>query len=316
MIGSGLKKLARENGMQIAHGVAYGGFRGYAVTLSEGAGYKSMAIATHFSVAGQENALREQVGQRNVQREFRVQSLVITPGSIQVVFADTIGTIKKMLAFADWFFPLLSQYSATGVQCCTECGGDLSGSGHWKLIDGVACHLHEGCAQSVQRSISQDMEQRRQEDNGSYISGLAGALIGAALGAVLWALVLQVGIVASLVGLLIGWLALKGYTMLNGKQGKGKVVILIVAVIFGVCLGTFGGEAIALAKMIADGELPGYGYGDILQLIRFLLETSSEYVGVIVRNIGLGLLFAFLGAFSLLRQTGKELSNTKVIDLE
>lgn len=316
MIGSGLKKLARENGMQVSHGVAYGDFRGYAVTLSEGTGYKSMTIATHFAVAGQENALREQTGQRNLQREFRVQNLIITPGSIHVIFTDTIGTIKKILAFADWFFPLLAQYSATGVQCCTECGGDLGGGGCWKLIDGVAYHLHDGCAQSVQNSISQEMELRRQEDNGSYISGLAGALIGAALGAILWALVLQIGIVASVVGFLIGWLAQKGYTMLNGKQGKGKVVFLIASIIFGVCLGTFGGEFIALARMIGGGELPGYGYGDILSLIRFLLETNSEYVSIIVRNIGLGLLFAFLGTFSLLRQAGKAVSDTKVIDLK
>ena len=36
MIGSGLKKLASENGMKVARGVAYGALRGYAATLSEG----------------------------------------------------------------------------------------------------------------------------------------------------------------------------------------------------------------------------------------------------------------------------------------
>ena len=48
MIGSGLKKLARENGMSIASGVAYGDFRGYAATFSEGSGYKLLAVTTKF----------------------------------------------------------------------------------------------------------------------------------------------------------------------------------------------------------------------------------------------------------------------------
>ena len=39
MIGSGLKKLANENGMKVAHGVAYGSLRSYAATLSEGTLY-------------------------------------------------------------------------------------------------------------------------------------------------------------------------------------------------------------------------------------------------------------------------------------
>ena len=38
MIGSALKKMARENGMTVQGGVAYGSLRGFAATLSEGSG--------------------------------------------------------------------------------------------------------------------------------------------------------------------------------------------------------------------------------------------------------------------------------------
>ena len=46
MIGSGLKKLAKEQGMSVAQGVAFGTLRGYAATLSEGMGFKTVAVTT------------------------------------------------------------------------------------------------------------------------------------------------------------------------------------------------------------------------------------------------------------------------------
>lgn len=49
MIGSGLKKLAKENGLRVSNGVAYGSLRGYAATLSEGSGFKQIVISTKFS---------------------------------------------------------------------------------------------------------------------------------------------------------------------------------------------------------------------------------------------------------------------------
>ena len=48
MVGKGLQKLARNNGMMVASGVAYGNLRGFATTFTEGAGYKRMDIATSF----------------------------------------------------------------------------------------------------------------------------------------------------------------------------------------------------------------------------------------------------------------------------
>ena len=316
MIGSGLKKLAKENGMRVSHGVAYGSFHGYTVTLSEGSEYKRMAVATRFP-EGREFALESQMKQRNLQKEFWVQNLGVSAGGVQVTFMDSPGALKRIRAFADWFFPLLGQYGATGAQYCTECGEALGGSGCWKLIDGTALHMHDACAQKVMQDISTEVTQKKQANAGtSYGTGLIGALLGALLGAVVWALVLQLGYVTALVGLLIGWLADRGYRLFRGKQGKGKVVILVLAVILGVLAGTFGGYAISLAKMIGGGELPGYAYGDIPSMIGTLLSSNSDYIAATVRNIAMGLLFAFLGVFAFLRQAGKEVADTKVADLD
>ena len=113
MIGTGLKKYAEQNGLKVTKGVAYGNFRGYAATMREGAGYKALIITTKFTVAGDSNALLAELNAANLQRTYRVQGLNFSPIGISVIFTDTVGTMKRIADFADWFMPLLSKYSAT-----------------------------------------------------------------------------------------------------------------------------------------------------------------------------------------------------------
>ena len=315
MIGSGLKKLAKENGMKVAQGVAYGSLRGYAATLSEGSGWKQIVFSTRFSDVLKKTELMELIRSTDVQKLYRVQNLAVAERSVQVTFLDNPGTMKKMGEFLDWFIPLLGAYGAAGANSCNECGGDVAG-GRWVLINGIAYHMHDSCAQKVAQEIDAGNAQRKEEAQGSYITGLIGALLGAAVGAVVWALVLLAGYVASIVGLLIGWLAEKGYTLLKGKQGKGKVVILILAIILGVILGTFASDAITLAGMINDGELPGWTMAEIPACIYLMFTGNAEYQSATISNIGMGLLFAALGVFALLRNTGKAVADTKVKYLE
>ncbi len=141
-------------------------------------------------------------------------------------------------------------------------------------------------------------------------------MAGSALGAVVWAVILSLGYVASVIGLLIGWLADKGYNLLGGKQGKAKVLILILAVAFGVLLGTFASDAFTLMGMIGDGELPGFSVGDIPLLISLFWEQDSAYRSATISNILMGLLFAALGVFGMLWQTGKDVSGMQYIELK
>lgn len=314
MIGSGYKKYAAENGMQIAHGVAYGSLHGFAATLSEGSGYKQIVLTTKFTDPEQKERLMTAVNSVNISRTYRVQNLEIGAQMINIVFTDNPGTMKKIRAFVDWFMPLLQQHSATGVNVCSECGTEAT-DGRWVLINGVACYMHGACAQKAAREIEDENVRRKEESTGSYLTGTLGALIGSAIGAVAWAIVLNMGYVASLVGLLIGWLAEKGYNLLKGKQGKAKVLILILVVIFGVLLGNFLADVITLFSMISGGELPGMLYGDIPGVIMELLATDAEYRGATISNVLIGLLFAGLGVFALLRKAGKAVADHKFIEL-
>lgn len=315
MIGSGLKKLAQENGMKVAKGVAYGSLQGFAATMSEGSGYKQIVFATKFAEAGSSDQLLAAINQVNVQRTYSVQTLNIAPNAIQVVFVDTIGTMKKIRAFVEWFVPLLRQYGASTVNVCAECGGDAA-NGRWLLIDGIAFHMHDACAQKARCEIEETEQTQKEQRTGSYASGTLGAFLGATIGAVVWAIVLNMGYVASLVGLLIGWLAEKGYTLLKGKQGKAKIAILILAIVFGVVLGTFAADFFTVVELINSGEIVGMAYGDIPMYLMYLLSVEPEYQSAAVTNIGMGLLFAGLGVFALLRKTSAEVADTKIVDLE
>ena len=84
LIGSGLKKFAKENGMNVSSGVAYGALRGYAATLSEGSGYKQIVVTTKFSDPAKVQELQSQLNQKNITREYRVKNLTFTPGTIMV----------------------------------------------------------------------------------------------------------------------------------------------------------------------------------------------------------------------------------------
>ncbi len=314
MIGSGLKKLASEHGMQVSNGVAYGSLRGYATTMSEGTGYKAISFSLTFPDPAQKALLLDAVSVVDVQKEYRVQQLQVMPKTIQVTFFDNPGTMKKISAFLDWFIPLLDQHAATKADICAECGMQVSG-GSWKLINGVAHYMHQSCGEKVRGQITEGNEQRKQEATGSYVSGTVGALLGAAVGAILWALVLNLGYVASIVGLAIGFLAEKGYNLLKGKQGKAKVAILAIAVIVGVLLGTFAADAFTLISMINEGEAY-LTYGEIPAFLMELLAQEPEYQSAVISNILMGLLFAALGVFALLRKTSKAVADKSFIDLK
>lgn len=316
MIGSGLKKLAAQNGMRVAQGVAYGSLQGYAATFSEGSGYKQIVITTRFADPVQEDGLRREVGSRNIASDFRVKNLSFAPNGINVVFLDNPGTMKKIEAFLQWFLPLLDKYGADKVDICNECGQPLNGAGTWILRDGVvAFHMHAACVQKVQRDSAAEYERRTEADSGDYLRGTIGALLGAAVGAVLWAVIYMMGYVAGIVGFAIGWLAEKGYDLLHGKQGKGKVVILIVAVILGVLLGTAAGLVAEVMVVLADEGISAT-VGEVIEFVGIMWEMDSEFQGTMILNVLMGLAFAGLGVFTLLRQTNKNVSKEKITVLQ
>lgn len=304
MIGSGLKKYAQEFHMNVDSGVAYGVMNGYAVTLQEGSGYKQMAISTRFADLESQRAFEQQISAVNIASQYRVQQFNVTPNCIIVVFSDTLGTMKKIRAFGDWIFPLLNTHGAAGANLCNECGAPIYDGGVWMLRDGVAAsHIHEICGNKVQEELINENTQRLQEEQGSYAVGAVGAVVGALLGAVVWAIVLMAGYVASIVGLLIGFLANVGYNLLKGKQGKAKIAILVAAVIIGVLAGTAAGTCLQVVDAMNELGVDMEYFSEIMEEV--LQDEGAQ--GEMILNALMGLVFAGLGVFGLLRQEKKKI---------
>lgn len=311
MIGSGLKKLAERNGMTVSHGVAYGNLGGFNATFSEGAGWKRIDFATRFPDAEKKQGFVDEVNGVNLQKTYRIQHLGMGERMLQVVFQDNPGTMGKIEEFLTWFLPLLKTYGAAGADICTECGGQVM-AGKWVLVENNAFYMHDSCAQKVVREIEQDNQSHKEELKGSYGTGLLGALAGSAIGSVLWAVLLMLGYVASIAGLAIGFLAEKGYTLLKGKQGKGKLWILIGAILFGVLLGTVGGYTIAVMKEVRVDISFADAFSAVIEAVMVDADARGEFIG----NFVMGILFAALGVFTLLRNTRKSVADTKVTILE
>lgn len=312
MIGSGLKKLAKENGMNVSHGVAYGSLQGYAATMSEGSGYKRISFS---GKVPDPNSLGTALGQVDLRASFRVVEYRVSPTSITVVFQDNPGTMKMIRGFIDWFVPVLKQFNVGMLNVCPNCGCEL-GQGRWFMMSGIAYYMHEACKAKVVQDVQDADQEEKESRTGSYGIGAIGAAIGALLGAVVWAVVLSFGYVASLAGLLMGWLADKGYTLLKGKIGKAKVAILAAAVVLGVLVGTYGALIIETITLINDGTFAGLAVSEAPGFVLDLLEFSPELREQVIINVVMGLAFAALGVYSILKKANDDASGTKVVDLQ
>ena len=315
MVGSGIKKLAKENDLKVASGVAYGNLYGFASTFSEGNGYKRLVIVTQFADPEAERWLKSEINQRKTDREFRVQSIDFTVKYIDIVFKDSVGTMKRIYAFIEWFYPLLKQAGASKCKVCAECG-EVMEKGSWNLIEDIAYPMHKDCAIRLRNALIEEHETERITEKGSYLTGLIGALIGAALGSVLWAILYYAGYIASLAGLVIGVLAEKGYRICKGKKGTIKVLILVVAIIAGILFGTFAADWFILYEMLGNGEIPGATAGDLIPMMIEMFKMDEDLCLATAKDIGLGLVFAALGVFAILKKAAKEAKPTKVKDLK
>ena len=315
MIGSGLKKFAQANGLSVDSGIGYGVLRGFQATLSEGSGFKQIIVKTKFPNVEKLNALQGKLNSVNLQKDYRVQQLSFATDGVVIVFLDNPGTMAKIEAFIDWFFPLLTEAEAYGADICPECGLPLEGNGVWRMVSGVAGCYHPACAEKLSRELSAENEARQQADNGTYASGIVGAAIGALIGAVVWALVLSAGYVMSIIGLLIAFLADKGYDLLKGRQGKGKIVALIISVVLGVGAGTLLSVVFTIIGEMTQGNLPGFTYADIPFFFSSLL-ADQEFVGALIVSLGQGLLFAAIGVVFFITQAAKKVTAPKMTELK
>lgn len=315
MLGSGLKKMAKEAGLKTDRGIAYGDYMGYAVTLWEGAGYKAFGVSARCTEESKILEFQEQFSNEELDKRYRITDITVGTEGICVIFHDNPGTMKRYREFVQWFLPQISQYGFLGSAYCPMCGLLLDNASSWKL-DLFAVHGHDRCFAARENEEKAAVEKIKDEDTGNYASGFLGAALGAVLGSVPWAIVMSVGYVTAILGFVISLLAGKGYDLFHGKKGKGKIPIVAFMSIAGVLLGNVLSDVLSIGIMIGKGELFGASFSDIPMLMEGLFQ-NPEYVDTFLRNLGLGIFFALLGMSEIIwkmyKQDPTKISSSKAL---
>ena len=279
--------------------------------MDEGNGWKRVCVTTSFPDSHKAQQMKNFLEGMDLRRTYNVRGIEYRENSIQIIFHDTIGTMKKMESFFLTFFQLLDDAGATKWNVCLHCGQEIT-DGTWKLIDSAVFHYHRACAVDVEANIRDGEETARLNDDGSYGTGFIGALIGALGGAVVWVLVMLTGYMASAVALLTGVFSEKLYRKFRGKKGGLKILILLICIAIGVVLGTGVGYVAVIFK---QGLQEGIPTDWIIEMLPELL-AMPEVIEELTRNMLLALFFAVLGGLPLALKTHKEIRGAKIIDLE
>lgn len=157
-------------------------------------------------------------------------------------------------------------------------------------------------------------------NKGSVLTGFIGALIGAMIGAVLWAVIGIAGYIASIVGFVIAFLAGKGYDLCKGRQGAAKMVVLILCVVLAVAAGNIGSYAWQIHDVYQEevGALSAIEQQFVIsegEFFQLMIEEEEVRTGFI-KDLGMGIGFAALGCFGVIRDAAKKKSNRNEADAE
>lgn len=315
MVGSAIRKYANEKNWQIKSGVAFGAYRGYMMSMQEGSGWKSLSVASRLDNNENLTTVYNLLNDNSIKKEYRITASTVSPTAIIVTFADSIGTMKKIIAFIDWICDKLDSFGAKGVEYCSSCGEKLNGMGIPAIMNGVVYMLHEGCFTRDDEQMSAAKEEKQKQ--GSVAKGTLGAFAGAIIGAIPWTIVSCLGYFVAFLGFVIGIASKKGYEMLGGKETKAKGFAILASTIVGVIL------AESVAIMISIGILAtqeGYylGIAEIVFTFIYGLANDSSALAGVLGNIALGVLFAILGTWSTLseifKSTGKKADHFTRLD--
>lgn len=298
MVGSTVKKYAKEKNWQIKNGVAFGIYLGYMMSMQEGSGWKSLSIAARLEDENALHSVYELLNDANTMKNYRISGSTVSPSAINVTFVDSIGSMKKIIAFVDFFAGALDSFGAKGADYCSSCGNELGGMGVPALMNDTVYFLHEGCLNRDDEQFVSAKEEIKK--GGSAVSGTVGAFIGAIIGAIPWAVAYYFGWFVAWLGFLIGIAAKKGYELLNGKESRAKGFAIIVATVLGVIIAE--SAAIMVYLGIAWSQ-EGYTFGvsDVIYSYFYTLASNSEALLETVWDIVLGLVFAFLGIWSTIK---------------
>lgn len=180
-------------------------------------------------------------------------------------------------------------------------------------LSGPAAYwLCDDCYGKVEAASNAAKDARR-IDSGRVAVGFLGALAGGLAGSVLWVLIGIAGFYASFAGLAIAWAAVKGYGLVKGKPNAATPWIIGVSVVVSMLAAESVGLVIQIVKAGREQGLP-VGVLDGIRLLPLFLSDPG-IAGEATQNLLLGLLFAGLGSWRIVRELAAA-ARTPIVEIE
>ncbi len=247
----------------------------------------------------------------NLPGDRRMNGVAVKNGYlVQVNFMMGRNTEKGIQAFIDNILPQVA--NLTEPNKCMKCGLENDDTTAPVLMSGEAVvPMHAQCAKEYIEAIDAAeaaKEAAKPQKRANPVLGAVGAFVGAMLGALVWAVVGMMGYIAAIIGWLIAFLSGKGYDLLGGKNGKAKIAIVIICVIIAVVVGNFATQIYfihdAYVEAVADLKPweQAIPESEFMQMCIPMLWQDSEVAPEFFGNIAMGLLFAALGCWTVLRE--------------
>lgn len=139
------------------------------------------------------------------------------------------------------------------------------------------------------------------EENRNYITGIIGALIGGLIATIPWIITyVYLNMMLSLLAIFIAAGALKGYQLFKGKIDKKLPMIITSISVLCVTLATL--VIIPILLLSKNGlYIDSTNYLNLFQ--------SKEFVGAIVRDFIIAIIFTFLGISGIIANLKKQLAD-------
>ncbi len=304
MLSSKLKKFAQENSLTVAHGVAYGYYRDYLMTLSESSEVKQAVFSVLIENDEAKSSLLAELNEKGFRGEHFIDKAYVTDHQVTIVFLRAYGIMKRLPTALETVAEKMSLAGVKGRGYCPYCGQTTNGTEEMYLINDVAMQLHSGCLESVEVGFSEKAEAAK--TSGSVATGAVGAIIGAIIGAIPWAIVSYLGWFVGYLGFFISFASCKGYELLHGKETKLKGIIVLVVSLVAVVLAEYAASLVSLMR-----EFPGTPLSTCFIALNEAILYDPEVQRILAYNLIMGWLFAALGMYSLIKQIFTNVKHTK-----
>ena len=165
--------------------------------------------------------------------------------------------------------------------------------------------LCESCGTNV---IDQFEKDKLAKNN--YIKGFLASLIGALIGSAIWIIIGALGFFASIAGLAISYCAFKGYEIAKGKLTRKGIILNVIAIVIAFLFAQYAVLFIQFMKEFENMDLLGF------IILTPVIFSDLEFVKSLLPDIGLGILFAFLGTYRTIINNYKSAKNAENIKVE